>query len=126
MNGAGSGKGEAGSGTREAGGPRPFAEVMREEGMTAPVALRDSMNAALSHSAPGGVVQKDAPSADDLLRAAENLLDKVLASQCDNRDSALDLLTVDALVTRAMLVAARDTKTLAEFPDLAMKRIAAR
>ena len=68
----------------------------------------------------------DAPSADDLLRAAENLLDKVLASQCDNRDSALDLLTVDALVTRAMMVAAGDTKTLAEFPELAMKRIAAR
>lgn len=74
----------------------------------------------------GGDSRDDAPSADGLLRAAENLLDKVLASQCDNRDSALDLLTVDALVTRAMDVAARDPQSLAEFPELAMKRIAAK
>ena len=129
MNSAGSGRGGPGSGKGEAGGgePTPFAEVMRNEGMTAPAALRDSMNAALGDNAlAGDAAQKDALSADDLLRAAENLLDKVLATQCDSREAALDLLTVDALVTRAMTVGARDPKSLAEFPELAMKRIAAK
>ena len=84
------------------------------------------MNAALGGTQDGGVATDRTPSADDLLRAAENLLDKVLATQCENRDSALDLLTVDALVTRAMEVAARDPQSLAEFPELAMKRIAAK
>ena len=94
---------------------------MREEGMTAPAALRDAMNSAL-----GGDAEPDTVSADDLLRAAENLLDKVLATQCENRDSAIDLLTIDALVTRAMEVAARDPQSLADFPEQAMKRIAAK
>ena len=129
MNGAEGGKREPGSGTGEAGrgGPAPFAEVMGNQGMTAPAALRDAMNIALGgETGDGGGARDDAPSADDLLRAAENLLDKVLATQCDKREAALDLLTVDALVTRAMAVAARDPKSLAEFPELAMKRIAAK
>ena len=105
--------------------------------MTTPSALRESINLALGMETPeggatprggaqGGGTRSDALSADDLLRAAENLLDKVLATQCENRDSALDLLTVDALVTRAMAAAARDPRSLAEFPELAMKRIAAK
>jgi hypothetical protein len=65
------------------------------------------------------------PSATEVLEAAERLLDKVLRSECENRSSALDLLTVDALMTHALEIAARDPKLLETFPELAMRRIAA-
>jgi hypothetical protein len=114
------GKREAGSGKREQAPARPFAEVMREQGMTPPAALARSIDAALGgDSARGG-------DPEEVLRAAKQLLDRVLANQCESRDSAIDLLTVDALVTRAMEIAARDPQSLAEFPELAMKRIAAK
>ena len=38
----------------------------------------------------------------------------------------LDLLTVDALMTQALEIAARDPKLMEEFPELAMRRIASR
>ena len=120
------------AGDRSGNQPTPFAEVMREQGMTAPRALTDSMNIALGRARDDAESHEDAASradnfsADDLLRAAENLLDKVLATQCDKREAALDLLTVDALVTRAMEIAARDPQLLGEFPENAMKRIAAK
>jgi len=63
---------------------------------------------------------------DETLRAAETLLDQVLDGACESRESALDLLAVDALVTRAMQIAARDPESLAELPEKAMKRIATR
>ena len=115
----GSGKGEAGGARAEAGGGgRPFAHVMREQGMAAPRELGRSIDAVL-----GG---DERQNAEVVLRAAERLLEGVLASQCESRDAALDLLTIDALVTRAMEIAARDPQALAEFPELAMKRIAAK
>lgn len=112
---AGAEKREAGSGKREAG-PTPFAEVMRTEGMAAPPALQQAIANAAGESR----------SAEDTLRAAEELLDRVLAGECESRKSALDLLTVDALITRAMAIAAGDPEMLGKFPELAMKRIAAR
>ena len=123
---AGSRKREAGSearkeerGTREAGsGITPFAEVMREQGMATPDALARSIDDAV-----GG---NNGTSPDELLTAAERLLDRVLAGECESRDSALDLLTADALVTKAVQIAARDPGSLASFPELAMKRISAR
>jgi len=66
------------------------------------------------------------PTAIEMLEAAERLLDRVLSGECQDRSSALDLLTVDALMTRALEIAARDPKLLEEFPELAMRRIAAR
>ena len=63
------------------------------------------------------------PSAEDLLEAAEHLLDKVLRTDCETRSSALDLLTVDALMTHALLLASTDRKTTDEFPEQAMRRI---
>ena len=66
------------------------------------------------------------PTATEVLEAAERLLDRVLTGECQDRSSALDLLTVDALMTRALEIAARDPKLLEEFPELAMRRIAAR
>lgn len=64
------------------------------------------------------------PTAPEVLEAAERLLDRVLRTDCESRGSALDLLTVDALMTRALEIAARDPKLLEEFPEQAMRRIA--
>ena len=112
-------KSVVGKRVRAAGsGPAPFADVMREQGMAAPRALDDSMRRATGESST--------TSAGETLRAAELLLDRVLTGECESRESALDLLTVDALVTRAMEIAARDPDLLARFPELAMKRIATR
>ena len=66
------------------------------------------------------------PTPIEVLEAAERLLEKVLSSECENRSSALDLLTVDALMTQALEIAARDLKLLEDFPELAMRRIASR
>jgi hypothetical protein len=64
------------------------------------------------------------PTPNDLLDAAERMLDNVLRTDCESRASALDLLTVDALMTRALEIAARDPSLLDDFPEQAMRRIA--
>jgi len=66
------------------------------------------------------------PTATEVLEAAERLLDQVLRTECESRSSALDLLTVDALMTHAIEIATRDPKSLEKFPDQAMHRIASR
>ena len=65
-----------------------------------------------------------APSAAEVLEAAERLLDSVLRTDCETRSSALDLLTVGALMTRALEIATKDPTLLEEFPEAAMRRIA--
>ncbi len=64
------------------------------------------------------------PTASELLGAVEHLLDKVLRTDCETRASALDLLTVDALMTHALQRANDDPKLRDKFPDEAMTRIA--
>jgi hypothetical protein len=98
----------------------PFARVMAEQGMATPDALANSMRQAV------GDLDATLTDGEETLRAAEKLLDQVLDGACEARESALDLLAVDALVTRAMQIAARDPESLAEFPEKAMKRIATR
>lgn len=44
----------------------------------------------------------DGAGGRDLLDAAQRVLSRVLSSECARRDSALDLLTVDALLTHAL------------------------
>lgn len=94
--------------------PSPFAESMREQGMVAPAALHEALQRA----------SVDSP--EEILERAEKLLDRVLAGECESRDSAFDLLTVDALVTRALIVASRDPDSLAAFTAQAIKRISTR
>jgi hypothetical protein len=65
------------------------------------------------------------PTATQVLEAAERLLDNVLRSDCETRGAALDLLTVDALMTHALEIAGRDPKLLEDFPEQAMRRVAA-
>jgi hypothetical protein len=63
------------------------------------------------------------PTADELLAAAERVLDKVLRTDCETRASAIDLLTVDALMTEALIVATKDDKTPDDFAERAVMRI---
>jgi hypothetical protein len=81
-----------------------------------PKELEASMRSALNDN--------PTPTANDLLDAAERMLERVLRTDCEARSSALDLLTVDALMTRALEIAARDPLLLEEFPERAMRRIA--
>lgn len=81
-----------------------------------PAELASAMRSAVGEST-------EQPTADDLLVAAEQLLDKVLRTDCETRASALDLLTVDALITHALQIGGRDAKLLEDFPEQAMRRI---
>jgi hypothetical protein len=67
----------------------------------------------------------ESKTANDLLDAAERLLDKVLRTDCETRASALDLLTVDALMTHALVLANKDTKAPETFAEEAMRRVTA-
>jgi hypothetical protein len=66
---------------------------------------------------------KSEPTAGDLLEAAERLLDKVLRTDCETRTSALDLLTVDALMTHSLILANNDPRTPEDFAEQAMRRV---
>ncbi|MEX2109514.1 MAG: hypothetical protein WD802_02805 [Gemmatimonadaceae bacterium] len=65
------------------------------------------------------------PSPTELLEAAQALLEKVLKDECAQRESALDLLTADALVTYALEIA-NDAKALNNFPEQVLDRLAGR
>ena len=90
------------------------------EGAGKPVseALEASMSRALKDN--------PAPTPTEVLEAAERLLDKVLRTECENRAAALDLLTVDALMTRALELAVGDPKSLESFAEEAMTRLGRR
>lgn len=81
-----------------------------------PVELANAMRSALN--------DEPEPTPSDLLGAAERLLDKVLRTDCETRASALDLLTVDALMTHALQRANDDPKLLEDFAEEAMRRLA--
>ena len=89
---------------------------MIEESASPPEELASAMRAALDDN--------PTPTAPEVLEAAERLLDRVLRTDCETRESALELLTVDALMTHALELAAKNPGLLEEFPELAMKRIA--
>jgi hypothetical protein len=84
-----------------------------------PAELADAMRTAVGEG-------EEEPTADDLLESAERLLDKVLRTDCETRASALDLLTVDALITRALEIGPRDGKLFDDLAEQAMRRIATR
>ncbi len=65
------------------------------------------------------------PPADLYLSAGEELLTELLRDGCASRDSALDLLTADALVTYAFEAASADPERLDGCAQRAMVRIAA-
>ena len=63
------------------------------------------------------------PKAEDLLVAAERLLDKVLRTDCETRASAIDLLTVDALMTHALQIASKDANAPDDFAEQSLRRV---
>lgn len=75
------------------------------------------------------LVKRGASSPDELadayLRAGERLLGDVLHRDCGARESALDLLVADALVTYAFEMASADPRGLEARAAGAMARIAA-
>jgi len=89
---------------------------MSEEKPRPPEQLVTAMKGALNNN--------PSPTAIEALEAAEHLLDQVLRTDCETRASALDLLTVDALMTHALEIAAKDPKLMEDFPEQAMRRIA--
>ena len=69
----------------------------------------------------------DAPmeeAADALVDSAERLLAEVIERPSAGRETALDLLTVDALVTYAFEAASARPETLATEASTAMRRLA--
>lgn len=80
----------------------------------APPALRERLLAAVGERCDAGAS----------LRAGERLLAGLLASDASSRDTALELLTADALVTHAFECAADDPESLPSIASAAMLRIA--
>ena len=97
---------------------RPEVELHPEERLGPPKELAAAMRTALQNN--------PSPSAVEVLDAAEHLLDRVLRTDCETRAAALDLLTVDALMTHALELAAKDPAVLDQFPEQAMHRVASR
>jgi hypothetical protein len=62
---------------------------------------------------------------EQCVAAAEQLLADLLTRPSTGRESALDLLTVDALITYAFEAAAVDANMLPSRADAAMRRLAA-
>jgi hypothetical protein len=86
-----------------------------------PPALRTRIDDALGARAN----QPASDAASVTVAAAEELLRELLSRSTAGRESALDLLTVDALVTYAFEAAATDPSSLAARADDAMTRLAA-
>jgi hypothetical protein len=87
----------------------------------APRALRARLELAL-----GTDLTTDAGEAGDVcLRAAEQLLVELLKGSCTSRESALELLTVDALVTYAFEALSASPSDLVARASAAMRRISA-
>ncbi len=85
-----------------------------------PVALREHLVDLLR-----GVIDRDAADIAELfLLAAEQLVADLIRRDCTTRESALDLLAADALVTYAFESAAGQTANLAPRARDAMRRIA--
>ena len=65
----------------------------------------------------------DPPAPTQLLETAQSLLENVLQNECATRESALALLTADALVTYSLEIA-NEAGQLGGFPETAMKTLA--
>jgi hypothetical protein len=85
-----------------------------------PEALRKRVNGLLTDS----LARDAARTADVCLAAAERLLATLLAANSTTRESALDLLTADALVTYAFEAAGEAPIDLTTRASDAMRRIA--
>jgi hypothetical protein len=99
--------------------PGAVAAWVRERSPAPPAPLLSRIDEMLSAHATEG-----AP-ADALLDIAVSVMPELLRDGCLTRQSALDLLAVDALVTYAFEAASEDPATLDDRSTTALARIAA-
>ncbi len=85
-----------------------------------PAPLTDCLHATLASQ----LDDRSSEPFDVMLRHAESLLAELLSLECAQRDRALDLLAVDALVTYAFEAAADSPETLAARASAAMSSLA--
>jgi len=98
-----------------------LADWLRQRTPTPPAQLVAKIQETL-----GDRYTSDAQAASDLfLAAADELLRDLLSRSSSGRESALDLLTVDALVTYAFEAASDDPSSLTDRAEHAMTRLAA-
>ena len=83
----------------------------------------EELAAAIRDALKARNIASEAPTPTELLETAQALLQKVLDTECDSRDAALDLLTADALVTYALEIA-NENSQIAEFSVKAMGKLA--
>jgi uncharacterized membrane protein len=96
-------------------------EWLRRRTPAPPDALRVRVTALLGDS-----LSRDARQTTDVcLAAAERLVATLVSADCTTRESALDLLTADALVTYAFEAAGEAPASLSARASEAMTRIAA-
>ncbi len=94
-------------------------EWLASRALQPPEALRDRIEGAL-----GDAMKQDAGDATDVCMAeAERIVRDVLRHDCTSRDSALDLLTADALMTYAFEAAGNAPSSLGQKAAEAMRRI---
>ena len=87
-----------------------------------PASLAERLRVVLGRLYPES---RAAPSAEVYLATGERLLAELLRDGCASRESALDLLTADALVTYAFEAASAEPALLDRRAQEAMTRIAA-
>jgi len=104
-----------------AGGPQTVAEWLAQVEPAPPPALAQRLLELMAQD--GARPSQEVP--DVCLEAAERALALMLAAGSTSRDSALDLLTVDALVTYAFQAAADAPERIEARAMRAMQRIAA-
>lgn len=85
-----------------------------------PPALRARIDAALA----GSLDASEAQACEACLRAGERVVESLLRENATSRDTALDLLAADALVTYAFEAASDRPAELASLAEAAMARIA--
>lgn len=96
-------------------------EWLAERRPAPPIALRARIEAVL-----GAAAEESAAGTTEIcLRAAERVVTELLRGDCASRESALDLLAADALVTYAFEAAAGRPATLPATATAAMERMAA-
>ncbi|HVX40147.1 MAG TPA: hypothetical protein VHB25_11280 [Gemmatimonadaceae bacterium] len=94
---------------------------LRDRSAPPPARLAARIDAVL-----GARAEEDATrAAESCLDAAEDLLRDLLARPSAGRDAALDLLTIDALVTYGFEAAAREPAAVEARARAAMQRLAA-
>ena len=95
-------------------------EWLAERRPSPPPALRARIDALLGES----LAHDSTDTVDSCLTAAERLVEALLAGNSTSRESALDLLTADALVTYAFEAAGEAPADLISRASEAMARIA--